>query len=81
MIATVEMKLRNKMAEKTLSVTEHFRGVHCVLKNILSTVSNLFDTAGKKFANVDNTIFACGEAFAHLPYMYFHYNLESVRKF
>lgn len=81
MIATVEMKLRNKMAKKTHSVTEHFRKVHCILKNILSTVSNLFDTAGKKFANVDNTIFACGDAFAHLPYMYFHYNLKSVRKF
>lgn len=66
MIATVEMKLRNKMAEKTHSVTKHFRGVHCILKNILSTVSNLFDTAGKKFANVDNTIFVCGDAFAHL---------------
>jgi hypothetical protein len=81
MIATVEMKLRNKMAEKTLGVTEHFRGVHCILKNILSTANNLFGTAGKKFANVDNTIFACGDSFAHLPNMYFHYNLESVRKF
>jgi hypothetical protein len=48
-------------------------------KNTIDVANELLAVAGKKrFGGIDIDIFMHGDAFAHLPNLYFHANLKNV---
>ena len=75
------MKLQYKILMKRFTVSGQSKHGNCIQENTLLIANYLLTTGDKKNLMMLTIPFSYGNAFAHLPNIYFHYNLKSVRKF